>query len=552
MEKLDIINLINKNPLENLSEKENTKMASRILEVFTTDFQKLFASSYYCYLKYDKKTDFVIKLSDIWEWLGFTRISTAKRLLCNNFTKNVDYIIEKAINLSPFGEKKNDKPLEGENLASPNCEARKKPHGGSNKEDITLTIHCFKKLCLKAQTTKADEIHDYYLELEEILQKTIQEEAREARELLTIKDKAIDEKNLQLENQKLQLENKNLLVNSQKLQLENQKLQLENQNLLLKQKDDVIEQKDEVIEQKDEVIGQKVVKLDCIFTEREQGIIETFKNKRTIYFGLTEKNIVKFGFSDNIKKRLNDHKKEISSDFTFSYVYESRLNREIEKKIKNDFKEIRLSKSYNGKLQTELIQLSEDYTLEDFHQSILKIKYELEDIDNKTKDQKIYALTEENEELKKQREFIARDLETGKEIIFNSYAKAYDISSIGPHSLKDNYLDKPKQSRGWTFRTMGKPYWQPPKNFKYNTAFKPSIHMRMCKSVNIKSGEVTYYNSCIEAAYFIKLYPDEASDKKKETQRRKLTRAMSGKKCIDPIISQYEWSFIETCGEWIS
>ena len=51
MEKLDIINLINKNPLENLSEKENTKMASRILEVFTTDSQKLFASSYYCYLK---------------------------------------------------------------------------------------------------------------------------------------------------------------------------------------------------------------------------------------------------------------------------------------------------------------------------------------------------------------------------------------------------------------------------------------------------------------------------------------------------------------------
>ena len=74
----------------------------------------------------------------------------------------------------------------------------------------------------------------------------------------------------------------------------------------------------------------------------------------------------------------------------------------------------------------------------------------------------------------------------------------------------------------------------------------------MCKSVNIKSGEVTYYNSCIEAAYFINLYPDEASDKAKETLRRKLTRAISGKKCIDPIISQYEWSFIDTCGEWIS
>ena len=165
-------------------------------------------------------------------------------------------------------------------------------------------------------------------------------------------------------------------------------------------------------------------------------------------------------------------------------------------KLEYDYLKLKLE---NQKLQNIILQKDD---LIEQQNEVIKQQNEViaKKIDNKTKDQKISALTEEIDELKKQRQFIARDLETGKEIIFNSYAKAYDISSIGPHSLKDNYLDKPKQSRGWTFRTMGKPYWQPPKNFKYNTAFKPSTQMRMCKSVNIKSGEVTYYNSCIEAA----------------------------------------------------
>ena len=34
---------------------------------------------------------------------------------------------------------------------------------GLNREFITMTVQCFKKLCLKSKTTKADEIHDYYM-----------------------------------------------------------------------------------------------------------------------------------------------------------------------------------------------------------------------------------------------------------------------------------------------------------------------------------------------------------------------------------------------------
>ena len=45
-----------------------------------------------------------------------------------------------------------------------------KTHGGHNKETFMLNVETFKKFCLKAGTKKADEIHDYYIKLEELLQ----------------------------------------------------------------------------------------------------------------------------------------------------------------------------------------------------------------------------------------------------------------------------------------------------------------------------------------------------------------------------------------------
>ena len=42
-------------------------------------------------------------------------------------------------------------------------QSKKKSKGGQNKEQILMNINTFKKLCLKAGTKKADEIHDYYI-----------------------------------------------------------------------------------------------------------------------------------------------------------------------------------------------------------------------------------------------------------------------------------------------------------------------------------------------------------------------------------------------------
>ena len=76
--------------------------------------------------------------------------------------------------------------------------------GGHNKEQIMLTINTFKKFCLKSDTKKADEVHDYYIKLEELLQETVNEENDELRMQLSYKE----EENKNLENKFMHLSEK--------------------------------------------------------------------------------------------------------------------------------------------------------------------------------------------------------------------------------------------------------------------------------------------------------------------------------------------------------
>jgi hypothetical protein len=175
---LDIVALIEQNPLIKLNKNYQNKFIEKIQDQFTDDQQKLFASSFYCYLNYDK-SDFVIKLNDIWKWLGFSRKDLCKRVLTKHFNLDIDYIIKKAV----------------EEAAPQVGEAAPVSHlGGSglNKETILLTITCFKKLCLKCGTKKADEIHDYFIKLEDIIQELVNEESTELREQLQHKQRTID------------------------------------------------------------------------------------------------------------------------------------------------------------------------------------------------------------------------------------------------------------------------------------------------------------------------------------------------------------------------
>ena len=92
-ERLDIVNLIENNPLEKLSNDYQTKLLDKIKETFSDSDQQLFIASFYCYFKYDCKTDFIIDMDDVWKWLGFSRRDHCKRVVEKHFTNDIDYKI---------------------------------------------------------------------------------------------------------------------------------------------------------------------------------------------------------------------------------------------------------------------------------------------------------------------------------------------------------------------------------------------------------------------------------------------------------------------------
>jgi hypothetical protein len=159
---LNIIELIESNPITRLNQTYNVKLLDKIKTNFTEYEQQLFLTSFYCYLNYNKKTDFVIDLDNVWEWVGFSQKVNAKRLLEKHFTLDKDY------KLSLFQSAEQTIHIKG----------------GHNKETIMLNIETFKKFCMKAGTKKADEIHDYYLKLEEIIQEILEEQNTELQQRL--------------------------------------------------------------------------------------------------------------------------------------------------------------------------------------------------------------------------------------------------------------------------------------------------------------------------------------------------------------------------------
>ena len=90
---LNIVELIEKNPVTKLSRKYNNLLLEKIQENFSTFEQQLFVSSFYCYLNFDKNSDFVVDLDDVWKWLGFAQKINVRTLLEKNFKINVDYTV---------------------------------------------------------------------------------------------------------------------------------------------------------------------------------------------------------------------------------------------------------------------------------------------------------------------------------------------------------------------------------------------------------------------------------------------------------------------------
>ena len=186
---LNIVDLIENNPITRLSNTYQHKLLNKIQANFSENEQQMFVTSFYCYLKHDSYKDFVIDLDNVWEWLGFQAKYNAKRLLEKFFTLDKDYKL----------------------LLRNSAEQKDETRGGHNRELIMLTIDTFKKFCLKAGTKKADDIHDYYLKLEKTLHEVLEEESSELKLQLEQKTTALAAQVLTSEKEKERLKEKTIL-----------------------------------------------------------------------------------------------------------------------------------------------------------------------------------------------------------------------------------------------------------------------------------------------------------------------------------------------------
>ena len=127
---------------------------------------ELFNLNYKIYTTYkNNPNDFIVNFDEVYKWIGFTRKDNAKRLLeskniekKNLFEINKDYIIKMKTPTFPLERGKvNGRPI----------------------EHILLSINCFKKFCLMAGTSKSTLIYDYYIKMEEIITKYIENKHKE-------------------------------------------------------------------------------------------------------------------------------------------------------------------------------------------------------------------------------------------------------------------------------------------------------------------------------------------------------------------------------------
>jgi phage anti-repressor protein len=176
MTTLNIVNLIENNPIIKLSPAYTNRFISKIKDNFTETQQQIFVSSFYCYLNYNQTTDFVIDLDNIWGWLGFSTKQKAKMLLEKCFVIDKDYLL---LNLQ--------------------VKQTNETRGGHNKQTYLLNIRTFKLFCIKAETEKASEIHDYFVKLEDIMNEILKEECTELKNQLEKKDNLINQSEIEKE-----------------------------------------------------------------------------------------------------------------------------------------------------------------------------------------------------------------------------------------------------------------------------------------------------------------------------------------------------------------
>jgi len=325
---LNIVELIESNPITRLTNNYHNKLILKIKDNFTDIEQQMFVASFYGYLNYNSRTEFVVDLDNVWKWIGFTKKVNAKRLLEQFFVIDKDY---KLLLLSKEEHHGNTS-------------------GGHNKETIMLTINTFKRFCLKAGTKKADQIHEYYLKLEETLHEIVNEESNELR-----------------------------------LQLENQLTTAEKEKELLRERT---------------LLEQFPDNIQCIY----YGIIDNKSEKN--------EKLIKFGNSNFLRNRVDTHKR-IYENFRLINAFKVENKIQIENALKKHaiINENRRTITINNTKSTELL-VRDGFSFEQFDSIIkdiiLSVEYSVDNYkkllkENDRMNKEIQKLNSEIENLNSQK-----------------------------------------------------------------------------------------------------------------------------------------------------
>ena len=277
---------------------QDDKLINLIKSNFNESDLQLFELNYKIYTTCKNNlNDFIIDLDEVWKWIGYNKKSDAKKVLINIKTlfENKDYKI--LLRRSPQQKSSIDN------------------RGGYNREQILLTINCFKKFCLKASTEQSEKIYDYYIKMEDIITIYIENKHNEIikdnKTFLELKDKET--------NQLLQLKDIEIEANNKILELKNQ--QIENNRMQLEESLTRLHLKNLEIES---------------FKNRKYEEIE--KNKNVYIFSCDKPNIYKIGKSKdvelrrkqlqtaNVDKIIIHHTRPTSDDYILELVVHSILD----------------------------------------------------------------------------------------------------------------------------------------------------------------------------------------------------------------------------------
>ena len=380
----NIVDLITNNPITKLTETHNNNLLNKVKNTFNESEQQLFIASFYSYLNYHKTDDYIVDLDNIWKWLGFTNKANAKKLLLQYFLQDKDYKISLDASIKQKVIEINNK----QNFTPQPGGAKKK--GGQNIQKFYLNVKTFKSLCLKAGTKKADEIHEYYIKLEELIQEVLEEEASEMKNKLLIKENELNEK--------------------------------EN---LISQKDNIIknanQDKFKTIEKT--LVSQFPVNNECIYF----GTIDNTNDKR--------EQLIKFGHSNNLPLRVQDHHKTYTN-FILRDAFKVHNRQEIENAIKSHpkIKSHLRSIEVNGYNKHEILAYDATYftinRLSKYIKDIISEKtYNIENFNK---------LIEENNNYKTEIERLAKENEELK-IANNEYKEKNEKLEFSLKTIKENY-----------------------------------------------------------------------------------------------------------------